>query len=336
MALPDPVPQIGRQQQGCVVIDVKVLRGNAPSIAATSLEVTARIVRLAAKSVYGSSFRHLSALRKADCRKADLTTDPPKAQNASVMKISPLFSLLIVGYLSPFHASAQNVEERLGVLEEKVGKILAILEKQAEQTKKPTPPAPQAPGEVVDNQAADSADELSATVSKRGKKTLEKGTKLKAYVVNTASYKTPQQADPIVSITDNSVNFTIGNFLATDASKLFEKHQVGVKWEGYLWIDEPGNYTFASTYNDNASVPDVCQLAIDGQIVLQANSRQSAPAIGHIKLPEVGAYFVEIWMGLGIPEQTTSITKLNSASKELQRWRPSLQALYIQSLSEMD
>jgi len=118
---------------------------------------------------------------------------------------------------------ADDLEARVDVLEQKMDRIIELLEKTSAEGKEG-----QAVGEV-ETKSKD-GDELKPQVAE--KTLLKNGTSLQAYLVTESSWQTSQQGDAIVAVTDKGAKFTIANFLATPATKTFENHQVGVKWAG--------------------------------------------------------------------------------------------------------
>ena len=197
------------------------------------------------------------------------------------------FSILLFHLTS---ATAQTTEERLATLEKKLDRILELLEQEQE-----------------DKETSDDGtnnESIPKVTSEKGKKTtkaavdkktqLQNGAALSAYLITADSYPTPQQGKPIVQITDKGTGFRLGNYLATPASKTYEAHHVGVKWQGYIWIDKPGEYTFNSRYLTSGRT--ICSLSINGQNILQAYGNQRAPALGNIVLTTPGAYHFEVWM----------------------------------------
>jgi hypothetical protein len=171
-------------------------------------------------------------------------------------------------------------------------RMLELLE---DDKAKPVPsPKVTAPAEVAAEK--NSADEVPEPKEK-DKTVLVNGCSLKAYLVTQQSYGTPQISDPVVAFVDKASDFSIGNFLATPASKTFESHQMGVKWEGYLWIDTPGKYLFSATCIKKAYGTGVLTFSLNGNNVLNTTSSENAPALGTITINTPGAYYAEVWIG---------------------------------------
>lgn len=226
------------------------------------------------------------------------------------MGILPVF---MMGMLS-----AQTVEDRVDVLEKKMDRILELLEKKdnpAPDKEKPAPAAAEAEAKAKETVKAPVVNDKTVLVN---------GCSLKAFLVTKESYETEQIGDPVVNIMDKGANFTMGNFLATPASKTFERHQMGLKWEGYLWIDAPGKYMFTATSLKRVYGNAVLHVSLNGNNLLKTNMDQRAPGLGTITISSPGAYYLEVWLGggqsgmnqvsFGLEYGTIGATKMNKIS----------------------
>jgi hypothetical protein len=186
--------------------------------------------------------------------------------------------------------AGEGFEARVNNIEQKLDLILETVQKRSGEPKSSPQPllaSAESPGEKI------------ATSFEKGASGLQSGARLSAYIVTQASAPTPQIGTPIESFVDTSSAFSIGNFLATPSSKTFEQHQVGVKWEGFLYFDEGGTYMFSAGISHGGAyrvTMGVAQLTLKGNVVVKCSSSDSAPALGTIEIAAPGKYRVEVWL----------------------------------------
>ena len=225
----------------------------------------------------------------------DVAVAIPHIDRMKCRGIGLVTMLCLLGVLPVLPVKGQDgiaaLEKRVDALEQKVDRILELLEEKSVYDSR----------EEIANAKSESsrgkvetADDgrLAATAGTSDKTQLQIGALLSAYRVDKTSYKTPQTSTPDERMSDKGNDFRVGNYLARESAKMFKNHLMGCKWQGYLWIEEPGDYMFTGQPGKRGGA---MQLSINGQGLLAPKSR-STPALGEISIKDSGFYWLEIWI----------------------------------------
>jgi hypothetical protein len=165
-------------------------------------------------------------------------------------------------------ALSQTREERVDALEKKVDRLESSVEEILQLLKNQQQPVPTNP---VPNSRSNPPQGTSAAATPSGKDRLIPGAKLEAWPLPANFQGTTPPGMSMGAIVDSGTLFNFDNFLSEEAFKPLKSNLVGLKWSGFIQVNEPGDHNFILERDGVPGYPWFVSLKINDQGIISKN-----------------------------------------------------------------
>jgi hypothetical protein len=152
---------------------------------------------------------------------------------------------ILAAHFSLAHAQEEGttVEDRVNSLEQKMDRILNLLESKASPPAAETPATTSAPTASPDQPTL---QPVTPAAPEPARETLKEGTILEVWLLDDSFQgTTPPPTRSTGTLIDLAEPFATNNFLAESALDSIKHQRLAMRWSGFIVIREPGEYNFS-------------------------------------------------------------------------------------------